>query len=311
MLWNDPNFWSALLAASLTAATPLLLAASGELVVERAGVLNLGLEGMMLIGAVSAFAVKIAFGNTLLALLAALLAGMAMSALFAVLTLFFITNQVATGLALTIFGTGLSALIGRNYVGQPITPIADWPLPALANLPILGKGLFQHNGLVYLAPLLLAGIAWFLRYSRGGLVLRAIGESAHAAYALGLPVRAWRFCACLFGGAMAGLAGAYLSLAYAPLWAERMTAGRGWIALALVVFATWLPARLFFGAWIFGAISIAQLHAQGFGLSLPAEFLNMLPYLTTILVLALISRNPARLKRHAPADLGKNFHPHG
>ena len=300
---------TALLASVVTAATPLLLAASGELVVERAGVLNLGLEGMMLVGAVAAFAVTSVTGSPALGILAAAAAGAAMAGLFAALTLGLASNQVATGLALTIFGIGLSALLGAGFVGHPLPPLPKLELPLFDPLFSDWVSLLRQDALVYLSLAVTAGVAWFLRRTRAGLILRAVGEADGSALALGHKVLRIRLAAVLFGGAMAGLAGADLSLAYTPMWVEDMTAGRGWIALALVVFAAWQPWRLLLGAYLFGSITILQLYAQGSGLTaVPTQFLAMLPYLATILVLTVISSGKAR-RFGAPACLGKPFRP--
>ena len=293
------------------AATPLLLAATGELVTEKSGVLNLGIEGMMLVGAVIGFAAASSTGSASLGILAAALAGATMAFAFAILTQVLLANQVATGLALAILGTGLSALIGKPYVGIALHPLPRLTVPGLSDLPVIGPILFHQDFLVYGSFALLAGVSWFLQRSHGGLVLRAIGDSHEAAHAIGYRVVAIRFAAILFGGMMSGLAGAYMSLAYTPMWAEDMTAGRGWIALALVVFATWRPARLLLGAYLFGGITILQLHVQGLGIAIPSPFLSMLPYLATILVLVLISRNSAKIRLNAPASLGKRFHATG
>lgn len=295
-------------ATVITAATPLLLAALGELVVERSGVLNLGVEGMMLIGAVTGFAVTTTTGQPALGILAAILAGMAMALIFAVLTLVLMANQVATGLALTIFGVGLSALVGADFVGHPIAPLPKLSLPVLSDLPVIGPLLFGQDALVYLSVAMTFGVAWFLARSRGGLILRAVGESAESAHSIGHPVLLVRALACLFGGAMAGLAGAFLSLSYTPMWMEGMTAGRGWIALALVVFGSWRPWRVFLGAYLFGGVTILQLHAQGL-IDLPPQVFGMLPYLATIAVLVVIASGPWRGRLQAPAALGKPFRP--
>jgi simple sugar transport system permease protein len=301
-----------ILALALTvigAATPLLFAAAGELISERAGVLNLGVEGMLLIGAMSAFAATTLTGSAMLGLLAAALGGMLMALIHAVLSLSLLANQVATGLALTIFGVGLSALLGGAYVGIAIAPLARFPIPVLADTPFIGPLLFNHNLLVYLSVLMVIVIHWFLFHSRAGLILRAVGESPESAHALGYPVIRIRYLAVLFGGLMAGLGGAYLSLVATPMWAENMSAGRGWVALALVVFATWKPWRVMLGAYLFGGVTILQLYAQGFGVAIPSQFLSMLPYLATILVLVLISRDRSKLREHSPASLGKVFRP--
>lgn len=290
-----------LLASIVTAATPLLLAAIGELVVETAGVLNLGIEGMMLVGAVAGFAAASLTGSATAGILAGAAAGAAMALLFALLTLALTSNQVATGLALTIFGVGLSALLGAGFVGHPLPPLPRLDVPL---------ALFRQDALVYLSIAATAGVGWFLARTRAGLILRAVGESDRSAHALGYNVLRVRALAVLFGGVMSGLAGADLSLAYTPMWVEDMTAGRGWIALALVVFGAWQPWRVLAGAYLFGAIGILQLYAQGSGLSaVPAQFLAMLPYLATIAVLTLISSDRARRRLGAPACLGKPFRP--
>ena len=299
-----------LLVSVITAATPLLLAALGELVTERAGVLNLGVEGMMLVGAISAFAAMTLTGSPALAMLAGAAAGAAMAGLFGVLTLTLASNQVATGLALTLFGLGLSALMGANFVGHPIAPLAKLDIPGVSDLPVVGPLLFGHDALVYLSVAMTAGVAWFLQRTRAGLILRGVGEADGSAHSIGYDVLRIRYCAVLFGGAMAGLGGAYLSLAYTPMWVEGMTAGRGWIALALVVFAGWRPWRVLAGAYLFGGVTVLQLYAQGSGLTLvPTQFLAMLPYLATILVLVLMSSGSARRRLAAPACLGKPFRP--
>lgn len=300
---------AAVLVTVITAATPLVFAAIGELVTEKAGVLNLGVEGMMLVGAVSGFAAAIATGNPVIAILVAMLAGMVMAFLFGILTLSLLANQVATGLALTMFGVGLSALIGQDYVGTPIQGLAKLSIPLISEIPLIGPVIFGHDFLVYLSLAMVAGVAWFLKSTRPGLILRAVGESHDAAHALGYSVIGIRYMAVLFGGAMSGLAGAYLSLAYTPMWAENMSAGRGWIALALVVFATWKPGRMLIGAYLFGGVTILQLHAQGAGFDLPSQAWSMLPYLATIIVLVAISRDSSRIRLNAPACIGKVFHP--
>ncbi|SLN76006.1 ABC transporter permease [Oceanibacterium hippocampi] len=292
----------------IVAATPLLFAAIGELVVEKSGVLNLGVEGMMIVGAIAGFAMTIESGSHLLGLVAAATAGAATAAIFAVLTQFLMSNQVATGLALTIFGLGVSALWGQGYSGQSTAPLARLHIPVISDLPIVGPLLFSHDILVYLSVALVVGVAWFLNRTRAGLILRAVGESHSSAHAIGYPVVKVRFLALLFGGACAGLGGAYLSLVQTPLWVEDMTAGRGWIALAIVVFATWKPGRAFAGAYLFGGVTVLQLHAQGFGVGIDAQYLSMLPYVTTVVVLVIISRDKARVSLNAPACLGKPFY---
>ncbi|MQX35296.1 ABC transporter permease [Roseospira navarrensis] len=300
---------AALLVATIRAATPLALAAIGELVTEKSGVLNLGVEGMMLVGAVAAFATAVATGNLPLAILAAMVASMLVAFLFGVMTLSLMSNQVATGLALTIFGIGLSAFVGKDFIGIPITSLKPLDIPGLSDLPLIGPVLFGQDPLVYASVALTVAVGWFLHRTRAGLVIRAVGENHTAAHAIGYPVIAIRYLCVLFGGAMSGLAGAYLSLAYTPMWVENMTAGRGWIALALVVFATWKPGRALLGAYLFGGVTIVQLHAQGLGVEISSHILSMLPYLATILVLVLISRDETKIRLNAPACLGKIFRP--
>lgn len=299
---------SNILISVMIAATPLVLAATGELVAERAGVLNLGVEGMMVLGALAAFAVMIKTGNLLAAVLAAPIAGVGLAALFGFLTLSLRANQVAAGLALTMFGLGLSALWGQGLSGLTVPPFPRLAIAHLSDLPWLGPLLFGQDGLIYLSLALVAAVAFILERTRIGLILRAIGENPDAAHAIGHPVIAYRYGATLFGGALAGLGGAYLSLVQTPLWAERMTAGRGWIALALVVFAAWRPWRVLGGAYLFGAVTILQLHSQALGIKIDAQVLSMLPYLVTILVLVIISRDRMRVRLTAPAALGKPFH---
>ena len=303
--------WIAIIISTITAATPLIYAALGALVCERAGVLNLGVEGMMLVGAIAAFAVAVSSGSLLLAYAAAIAASAAMGLLFAVLTLSLQTNQVATGLALALFGTGLSAFLGQEFVGIPVQRVPVLAVPWLSQLPVLGPLLFRHDALVYLSLVLYFGVAYFLYRSHAGLRLRAIGESPPVAHALGEPVIRIRYLAVVFGGAMSGVAGAYLSTALTPMWVEGMTAGRGWIVLALVVFATWKPGRVLLGAYLFGGMTVLQLYAQGLGVRVPSEFMSMLPYLATIVVLVLICRDPKTILLNQPASLGRSFHPDG
>lgn len=298
-----------ILASTVTAATPLVIAALGVLVSERAGVLNLGVEGMMLIGAVTAFAVGVSSDSLLLGYLAAVAAGAVVALMFAVLVLHLQANQVATGLALALFGTGLSAFLGRSWVGTPIERVPSLELPLLSDIPVLGRLLFHYDAVVYGSLLLFAAVSWFLYRSRLGLRLRAIGEAPAVAHSLGEPVIRIRYLATVFGGAMCGLGGAYLSTALTPMWVEGMSAGRGWIVLALVVFATWRPLRVMLGAYLFGGMTVLQLHAQGFGVALPSEFLSMLPYVATIVVLVLICRDPKAIFLNQPASLGRSFHP--
>lgn len=292
----------------ITASTPLLLAATGELITEKSGVLNLGVEGMMLVGAVIGFAATVHTGSAVLGVAAGIAAGVAMAMVFSVLSLSLLANQVATGLALTIFGTGLSALMGAGYVGTALKPLPKLDIPGLSDLPMIGPVLFHQDALVYASFLLLAGTAWFLYRSHAGLVLRAVGDSHDAAHAIGYPVQRIRYAAAAFGGGMSGLAGAYMSLAYSPSWSENMTAGRGWIALALVVFATWRPLWLLVGAYLFGSIMYLSLYLQGMGVKLPSQLISSLPYLATIVVLVMISRDRTKIRLNAPACLGKPFH---
>ncbi|WP_439561222.1 ABC transporter permease [Roseinatronobacter sp.] len=297
-----------LLAALMVAATPILLAAIGELVVEKAGVLNLGVEGMMIIGAVTGFIVAVNSGSPLLGFIGAALGGMALSLVFALLTQALMTNQVASGLALTLFGLGLSALIGQKYVGitPPRTPKLD--LGVLSDIPFVGRAVFTHDIVVYLTIALVAAVWWFLKYSRAGMILRAVGENHDAAHALGYHVKRVRVLAIMFGGACAGLGGAYLSLIRVPQWTEGMTVGAGWIALALVVFASWRPWRAMAGAYLFGGVVVLQLNLQAAGVRIPVEYLSMSPYLITIAVLVIISSGKARGSLNAPGSLNRPFH---
>jgi len=298
-----------LLVLTLAAGTPLVFAALGELVTEKSGVLNLGVEGMMLVGAVSGFIVTAKTHSPWLGVAAGTAAGAALSLAFAVVALSLLANQVATGLALSLFGIGLSAFVGLPYMSVVIQGIRPVSIPGLSTLPLVGELVFGENPLVYLSLVLFALVHVFLNRTRAGLVLRAVGESAHAAHAIGYRVIAIRYAAVLFGGACAGLGGAYLAIVYTPSWVEGMTAGRGWIALALVVFATWKPARVLVGAYLFGGVTLAQFQAQAAGIELPSQWLAMLPYLATIVVLALISRDATMIRLNAPAALGKPFHP--
>nr|WP_156799303.1 ABC transporter permease [Oceanicola granulosus] len=295
----DPSL---LVASLMVAATPILLAAIGELVVERAGVLNLGVEGMMITGAVCGFIVAINTGSPYVGFAGAAAGAALLALVFAALTQWLLSNQVATGLALTLFGLGLSSLLGQSYVGMraPSLPRVDFGV--LSEIPFLGRVLFGHDPMVYVSLLIVAGVWAFLRYTRGGLVLRAVGENHAAAHALGYNVVAIRFAAIAFGGACAGLGGAYLSLVRVPQWTEGMTAGAGWIALAIVVFASWRPWRLLLGAYLFGGVTVLQLNLQASGVAIPVEYLSMSPYVVTILVLVVMSAG------RAPGSLGKTFH---
>ena len=298
----------AIILAVLAASTPLLLAATGELVTERAGVLNLGVEGMMIVGAACGFGGAWLSGSIIVGAICGILAGVALSLIFALMTLGLAVNQVATGLALTILGVGVSGLIGSRFVGEKIASAPKLYIPGLTDIPFAGRILFGQDAFVYLSLALLVGVSWFLYKTRGGLILRAVGDNHVSAHALGYPVLKIRMLAVMFGGACAGLAGAYLPLAYTPFFIPGMTAGRGWIALALVVFSSWLPGRLAIGAYLFGAVTILQLHAQGAGFGIPSQFMTALPYLATVIVLVLISR--ARTGGStAPAALGTVFVP--
>lgn len=296
-----------ILTAAIKTGTPLLLVALGEMVCEKSGVLNLGQEGMMLMGAVCGFIAAFSTGSLMLGVLAAMAAGMLMSLLFGVISMHLRANQVATGLALTIFGTGLSAFIGSSYVGQTVKGFQGIQIPVLADIPFIGKLLFSHDLLIYVSWVLVLIVGWFCVRTRGGLILRAVGENPHNANAIGLPVLTVRYLAILFGGAMAGLAGSYMSLAYTPMWMENMTGGRGWIALALVVFASWKTKNLVLGAYLFGIASIMHLVLQGLGMKISPSLLAMLPYLATLVVMIFIGSNRMKEKLSAPMSLGQTF----
>ncbi len=297
-----------LLASLMVAATPILLAALGELVVEKSGVLNLGVEGMMIIGAVTGFIVAVESGSAATGFVMAAVGGAALSMIFAVLTQYLLSNQVATGLALTLFGLGFSALLGQGYVGIRAPAVPDLDIPLLSGIPFVGPVLFQHDLMVYFSLALVAAVWAFLKYTRAGLILRAVGESHDSAHALGYKVVRIRIAAIAFGGACAGLGGAYLSLVRVPQWTEGMTAGAGWIALAIVVFASWKAGRVLIGAYLFGGIAVLQLNLQAAGVAVPVEILSMSPYLITILVLVIISADRSRVALNAPASLGRVFH---
>ncbi|EIG62028.1 MULTISPECIES: ABC transporter permease [unclassified Bradyrhizobium] len=298
----------AIVLAVLAASTPLLIAATGELVTERSGVLNLGVEGMMIVGAACGFAGAWLTGSIFIGALFGIVAGTLMSLVFALMALGLAVNQVATGLALTILGVGLSGLIGAGFVGERITPALHLNIPGLTDIPLVGRVLFGEDAFVYFSLALVAGVWWFLYRTRPGLILRSCGDNHVSAHALGYPVLRIRTFAVMFGGACAGLAGAYLPLAYTPFFIPGMTAGRGWIALALVVFSSWRPGRLVVGAYLFGAVTILQLHAQGWGVGIPSQLMSALPYLATVIVLVLLSR--ARTGGStAPAALGTVFVP--
>ena len=305
----DFDIFIHILIAAIAAGTPFVYAALGELITEKSGVLNLGVEGMMLVGAISGFIAMAKTGSVLVAVLVGMSAGALMAGIFAVLTLTLMANQVASGLALTIFGVGLSAFLGLKYTSIALPGVPEIHIPILSNIPVIGQLFFSHDILIYCSGGLFAAISWFLYKSKSGLVLRGIGEAPKSAHALGYNVIKIRYVAVLFGGAMAGLGGTYLSVAYTPMWVEGMVAGRGWVSLALVVFATWRPARVMLGAYLFGAITIAQFHVQGFGVDIPAQLLSMLPYIATIVVLVFISRDKNTIRLNSPASLGITYHP--
>ncbi|MDB0021266.1 ABC transporter permease [Candidatus Pseudothioglobus singularis] len=293
----------------MVASAPLIFAAIGALLVERSGVLNLGVEGMMIVGALLGFVVISHTNNAYLAVLAALVAGMVIASIFAFLTQFLLTNQVATGLALTLFGLGFAAFAGREYTEVTIDLIGPIYIPILSQIPYIGPSLFSLNPLIYLAFFMVYIVWWFLFKTKQGLILRAIGDNHDAAHAIGHNVVLYRFMAILFGGAMAGLGGAFLSLVQVPIWGEGMTAGRGWIAIGLVVFASWQPFRVILGAVLFGGITVLQLHAQGFDIRISAQYLSMLPYLATIVILvSLRMRLKNKTNRTVPNCLGRIFH---
>ena len=298
-----------LIAATLNTGTVLALAGLGLLINERAGIVNLGAEGMMLVAAVAGFAVTVHTGNDWLGFAGGALAGAAMALAFGALVIGLGTNQYATGLALSLFGAGFSAFVGITYTQAKLGERPQYSIPYLADLPFVGPALFRQHPMVYIAIALAVGLAWFLYRSRAGLVLRAVGESPESAHALGYPVRRIRLGAVLAGGALCGVAGAYLSVVYTPLWVEGMVAGKGWIALALTTFATWRPGRVLLGAYLFGGVTMLQFHLQAQGVDVPSQFLSMLPYLATIVVLVLISSNAAWIRQNMPASLGKPFHP--
>ncbi len=298
-----------LIAATLNAGTVLAIAGIGLLINERAGIVNLGAEGMMLVAAIAGFATAVHTGNDWLAFAAGMGAGALLAAAFGVLVIWLNTNQYASGLALSLFGAGFSAFAGIQYTQEKLGPRPHFEIPVLSDIPFVGPALFKQHPMVYFAVLLTLGLAWFLYRSRAGLVLRAVGESPESAHALGYPVRKIRLAAVMTGGALCGLAGAYVSVIYTPLWVEGMIAGKGWIALALTTFATWRPARVLLGAYLFGGVTMLQFHLQGEGVEIPSQLLTALPYLATIVVLVLISRNPTWIRVNMPASLGKPFFP--
>ena len=299
--------YALLIAATLNAGTVLAIAALGLLINEKAGVVNLGAEGMMLCAAIAGFATVVHTGNVWVGFLAGMAAGAFLAALFGGLVFWLGTNQYATGLALTLFGTGFSAFAGIKYVQEKLPEQTQHSIPFLGDIPLVGQALFRHHPMVYITIGLVFGLIWFLYRTRAGLVLRSVGESPESAHALGYPVRRIRLWAVMAGGALCGLAGAYLSTIYTPLWVEGMVSGKGWIALALTTFATWRPARVLLGAYLFGGFTLLQLHLQGAGVEIPSQFLSMMPYIVTIVVLVLISRNSAFIRINMPASLGKPF----
>ena len=301
----------AIFTGTVIAATPLIFAALGELVVEKSGVLNLGIEGMMLVGAATAFLCVLSGVPAVFAVAAAAIAGAVSAFLFGFLALTLMCNQYAAGLALAIFGSGMSAFLGRSFGSTPIDAIKPIHFPFLSDIPLIGPALFSFDPLVYFAIVMFGLINWFLFRTKVGLVIRAIGESPQSGHAIGYDVVGLRYLAVVFGGAMAGIGGAYLSTAYTPLWVEDMTSGRRWISLALVVFATWRPFRVPLGAWLFGGMTILQLQGQALGIPIPSELLSALPYVATVVVLVVISRNRQLLAMNFPASLGKPFRPTG
>jgi simple sugar transport system permease protein len=301
--------YALLIAATLNAGTVLAIASLGLLINEKAGIVNLGAEGMMLCAAIAGFATVVASGSDTLGFLAGMGAGAVLAAVFGVLVIWLNTNQYATGLALSLFGAGFSAFAGISYVQAKIPERPSFAIPFLTDIPFVGPALFRQHPLVYLAVGFALALIWFLYRTRSGLILRSVGESPESAHALGYPVRWIRLGAVVVGGALCGLAGAYISIIYTPLWVEGMVAGKGWIALALTTFATWRPARVLLGAYLFGGVTMLQFHLQGVGVEVPSQFLSMLPYVATIVVLALISRNPRWIRINMPASIGKPFYP--
>ena len=301
--------YALLIAATLNAGTVLALASLGLLINEKAGIVNLGAEGMMLCAAIAGFAAVVYTGSDLLGFVAGIGAGALLALVFGALVIWLNTNQYATGLAVSLFGAGFSAFVGIGYVQEKIPERPSFAIPYLSDIPLLGSAFFKHHPLVYLSVAFALGLIWFLYRTRSGLVLRSVGESPESAHALGYPVRRIRLLAVVAGGALCGLAGAYISIVYTPLWVEGIVAGKGWIALALTTFATWRPARVLLGAYLFGGVTMLQFHLQGVGVEVPSQFLTMLPYVATIVVLALISRNPQWIRINMPASIGKPFYP--
>ena len=301
--------YALLIAATLNSGTVLAIAALGLLINEKAGIVNLGAEGMMLCAAIAGFAAVVHTGSDAIGFVAGAAVGACLAAVFGLLVIWLNTNQYATGLALSLFGAGFSAFAGIGYVQEKIPERPSFNIPVLGDIPLLGSALFRHHPLVYLTVLFAAALIWFLYRTRNGLVLRSVGESPESAHALGYRVRWIRLGAVVLGGALCGLAGAYISIVYTPLWVEGIVAGKGWIALALTTFATWRPARVLLGAYLFGGVTMLQFHLQGVGVEMPSQFLSMLPYIATIVVLALMSRNPRWIRINMPAAMGKPFYP--
>ena len=301
--------YALLIAATLNAGTVLAIASLGLLINEKVGIVNLGAEGIMLCAALAGFAAVVHSGSTLVGFAAGMAAGAVLAAIFGLLVIWLNTHQYATGLALSLFGGGFSAFAGTGYVQARLPEQSQWAIPVLGDVPFIGPALFRHHPMVYFAMVLTLALIWFLYRTRTGLVLRSVGESPESAHALGYPVRRIRLAAVVAGGALCGLAGAYISTVYTPLWVEGMVAGKGWIALALTTFATWRPARVLLGAYLFGGVTMLQFHLQGAGVNVPSQFLTMMPYVATVVVLALISRNPAWIRVNMPSSIGKPFHP--
>ena len=301
--------YALLIAATLNAGTVLAIASLGLLINEKVGIVNLGAEGIMLCAALAGFAAVVHSGSTLVGFAAGMAAGAVLAAIFGLLVIWLNTNQYATGLALSLFGGGFSAFAGTGYVQARLPEQSQWAIPVLGDVPFIGPALFRHHPMVYFAMVLTLALIWFLYRTRTGLVLRSVGESPESAHALGYPVRRIRLAAVVAGGALCGLAGAYISTVYTPLWVEGMVAGKGWIALALTTFATWRPARVLLGAYLFGGVTMLQFHLQGAGVNVPSQFLTMMPYVATVVVLALISRNPAWIRVNMPTSIGKPFYP--
>ena len=301
--------YALLIAATLNAGTVLAIASLGLLINEKVGIVNLGAEGIMLCAALAGFATVVHSGSTLVGFAAGMAAGALLAAIFGLLVIWLNTNQYATGLALSLFGGGFSAFAGTGYVQARLPEQSQWAIPVLGDVPFIGPALFRHHPMVYFAMVLTLALIWFLYRTRTGLVLRSMDESPESAHALGYPVRRIRLAAVVAGGALCGLAGAYISTVYTPLWVEGMVAGKGWIALALTTFATWRPARVLLGAYLFGGVTMLQFHLQGAGVNVPSQFLTMMPYVATVVVLALISRNPAWIRVNMPSSIGKPFHP--